>query len=58
MIESDVIIFKQFKDTYSPCKHPTASEEMVDRSATVELATLKSVSAFRELLTRCGKYLP
>ena len=31
---------------------------MVDRSATSELATLKSVSAFWELLTRCGKYLP
>jgi hypothetical protein len=31
---------------------------MVDRSATAELATLKSVSAFWELLTRCGKFLP
>jgi hypothetical protein len=31
---------------------------MVDRSATAELATLRSVSAFWELLTRCGKFLP
>jgi hypothetical protein len=31
---------------------------MVDRSATQELATLKSVSAFWELLTRSGKFLP
>ena len=31
---------------------------MVDRSATSELAQLRSVAAFYELLTRCGKYLP
>jgi hypothetical protein len=31
---------------------------MVDRSATAELASLKSVAAFWELLTRCGKFLP
>ncbi len=31
---------------------------MVDRSATAELATLKSVAAFWELLTRHGRYLP
>jgi hypothetical protein len=31
---------------------------MVDRSATAELATLKSVAAFWELLVRHGKLLP
>jgi hypothetical protein len=31
---------------------------MVDRSTTAELATLKNVRAFWELLTRHGKYLP
>jgi hypothetical protein len=31
---------------------------MVDRSATAELATLKSVTAYWELQTRYGKYLP
>jgi hypothetical protein len=31
---------------------------MVDRSATSELAHLKSVAAFWELQTRNGKYLP
>ncbi len=31
---------------------------MVDRSATAELATLKSVAAFWELLVRHGKCLP
>ncbi len=31
---------------------------MVDRSTTAELATLKSVQAFWELLTRHGKCLP
>ena len=31
---------------------------MVDRSATAQLATLKNVAAYWELLTRCGKYLP
>jgi hypothetical protein len=31
---------------------------MVDRSATAELATLKSVAAYWELQTRSGKYLP
>jgi hypothetical protein len=31
---------------------------MVDRSATAELATLKSVAAYWELQTRYGKYLP
>jgi len=31
---------------------------MVERRATQDLATLKSVSAFWELLTRSGKFLP
>jgi len=31
---------------------------MVERSATAELASLKNVAAFWELLTRYGKYLP
>ena len=31
---------------------------MVDRSATAELATLKSVAAYWELQTRYGKFLP
>ena len=31
---------------------------MVDRSATAQLATLKSVAAYWELQTRNGKYLP
>ncbi len=36
--------------------HPSA--KMVDRSATAELANLKSVAAFWELLVRSGKFLP
>ena len=31
---------------------------MVDRSTTTELANLKSVTAFWELLVRNGKFLP
>jgi len=31
---------------------------MVDKSATAELATLKSVAAYWELQTRYGKFLP
>ena len=37
---------------------PPTDLKMVDRSATAELATLKSVAAFWELLTRHGRYLP